>query len=327
MFRGILVALTASCLALAAAAPARAQAAPASPSPRPRQSLSDAWWTGPLLAPSAGTLPRGHILAEPYLYDVMQYGRYDASGALKATPHGNSFGSLTYLIYGLADRFSVGLIPTFGYTSVAGGPNSNGIGLGDTSVLAQYRLSQFQVGRFVPTTSLSVQETFPTGRYDRLGVNPNNGFGGGVYSTKLSLYTQSYAWMPNGRILRLRLNFSQTFSGSARVNDASVFGTQTGFHGTASPGGTFTIDGAGEYSITRSWVFASDLVYQYTGNTDLSGPHGVTNFGDAHAFIFAPAMEYNWTANSGLIAGVRWFPAGRNTGASLTPVVALNMVR
>ena len=35
-----------------------------------RQSLSDAWWTGPLVANSAGALPQGHVLIEPYLYDV-----------------------------------------------------------------------------------------------------------------------------------------------------------------------------------------------------------------------------------------------------------------
>jgi len=35
-----------------------------------RQSLDDAWWSGPMLAPSAATLPRGHFLVEPYFYDV-----------------------------------------------------------------------------------------------------------------------------------------------------------------------------------------------------------------------------------------------------------------
>ena len=33
--------------------------------PSDRQSLDDAWWTGPMLAPSAATLPQGHFLIEP----------------------------------------------------------------------------------------------------------------------------------------------------------------------------------------------------------------------------------------------------------------------
>jgi hypothetical protein len=52
---------------------------------------------------------------------------------------------------------------------------------------------------------------------------------------------------------------------------------------------------------------------------------------DAHSaagwkFGAAPAIEYNWTSRVGLIVGARWFAAGRNAGASVTPVAALNMV-
>ena len=45
-----------------------------------RESLDEAWWTGPMLAPSANTLPRGHILLEPYLYDVSTQGFFNSSG-------------------------------------------------------------------------------------------------------------------------------------------------------------------------------------------------------------------------------------------------------
>lgn len=302
------------------------------PSPTPsaaasaREALSSAWWTGPLLAPSAGTLPRGHVLVEPYLYNVIQYGSYDRQGALTPAAHSNDFGSLTYIIYGLTDRISVGLIPVLGYNTGGGGP-SGGIKLGDLGVLAQYRLAQYQPGRWMPTTSIALQENFPIGEYQNLGNRPNNGVGSGAYSTKVSLYTQTYAWMPNGRIIRLRLNFSQTFSGSASVDGVSVYGTGRDFRGSVNPGNATTIDAAEEYSITQNWVFASDLVYEYSGNTRVSGTSGVTNLGDSHSFAVAPAIEYNWTANAGIIAGIRLFPAGRNTAASITPVMAINLVR
>jgi hypothetical protein len=297
-----------------------------SPAARAREALADAWWTGPLLAPSAGTLPRGHVLVEPYLYDVIQYGSYDRSGALTYAAHANDFGSLTYVIYGLTDRVSVGLIPTVGYNTSAGAPGG-GIGLGDLGLLAQYRLAQYKVGRWTPTTSIAVQETFPTGAYQNLGDRPNIGIGAGVYSTKISLYTQTYLWMPNGHIMRLRLNFSQTISGNAAVNGVSVYGTGRDFRGSSRPGIATTIDAAEEYSITRNWVFAFDLVYVYSANTQLSGATGITNLGDSHSFELAPAIEYNWTANAGIIAGVRLLPAGRNTAASITPAMAINLVR
>jgi hypothetical protein len=294
-----------------------------SPTPSQRQSTNDAWWTGPLLAPGAGTLPRGHLLVEPYVYDVMQYGSFDRNGTLQSAMHENGFGNLTYIIYGLVNRFSVGLIPTFGYNKVSSGPSSSNIGMGDLSVLAQYRLTP---DSWLAKASIALQETFPTGAYENLGNNPNNGFGGGVYSTKVSLYTQAYAWMPNGRILRVRLNFSQSFSSSANVNGVSVYGTGASFAGTVFPGATSTIDVAGEYSMTRNWVLASDIVYGYTGNTRLTSGSTVTYLGTSESYAFAPAIEYNWNANVGIIAGIRLFPAGRNTAASLTPVFAINYV-
>ena len=135
-----------------------------------------------MLAPGAGTLPRGHILVEPYVYDVMTYGGYDRNGRLQPATHQNGFGNLTYIIYGLVNRFSVGLIPTFGYDKVSSGPSSSNIGMGDLGVLAQYRITP---DSWLAKASIAVQETFPTGAYENLGSNPNNGFGSGVYSTKI----------------------------------------------------------------------------------------------------------------------------------------------
>ena len=36
--------------------------------------------------------------------------------------------------------------------------------------------------------------------------------------------------------------------------------------------------------------------------------------------------RYDFTSRIGVIAGARWFAAGRNTSATITPVVAVNMV-
>ncbi len=54
--------------------------ADANEGPVSQQSLDDAWWTGPIIAAGAGTLPQGHALVEPYVYDVIRYGRFDDNG-------------------------------------------------------------------------------------------------------------------------------------------------------------------------------------------------------------------------------------------------------
>jgi hypothetical protein len=112
-----------------------------------RQSLDDAWWTGPLLAPNASTLPQGHVLVEPYFYDVITEGSYDSKGNRVGSPHENCYGSLTYINYGLVHKFTVGVIPTFGYNELPNGAGSAGVG--DLMVQAQYRLHLFHEGGFL----------------------------------------------------------------------------------------------------------------------------------------------------------------------------------
>ena len=311
---------------LIGAAGADAQQGASRPSSVVRQSLDDAWWTGPMLAPSAATLPRGHFLIEPYLYDVI-------------AAHSNGFGSLTYVNYGLVDRVTIGLIPTAGFNKVSNGPSSSGVGLGDLTLQAQYRLTKFHVGSWIPTTSVAVQETLPTGKYDRLGNRPSDGLGSGAYTTTLALYSQTYFWLPNGRILRMRFNVSQGLSNNVNVEDVSVYGTEAGFRGRAKPGSSFFVNASWEYSLTRRWVLALDATYRRNGNTRATGYHfrdptGAQNppsvrldSGSSELFALAPAIEYSWKPNLGVLLGARLIPAGHNRQATITPAVAINFVR
>lgn len=287
--------------------------------PTPRQSLDDAWWTGPMLANSAATLPRGHFLIEPYVYDA-------------SSPHADSFGSLTYMLYGLTDRLTIGLVPVLGYNRVHGRGDSSGIGPGDVSVQAQYRLTEFHEGSALPTISLMLQETLPTGKYDRLGQRPGDGLGSGATTTTLQLNTQTYFWLANGRLLRMRFNVAQSFSSRAQVLDASVYGTAEGFRGHARPGRSFYVNAAWEYSLSRRWALALDVTYRRSRGTRVDGyDAGLPampvrrNSGPSEAFGLAPAIEYSWNANLGLLFGTRLI-TGRSTVTTITPALALNYV-
>jgi len=290
-----------------------------------RESLKDAWWTGPILAASGATLPRGHVLVEPYFYDVRGN-------------HTNGFGSSSYLLYGLADGLTVGSIPAGGYNMVSNGANSSNIKMGDLTLLAQHRLTQFHEGSWVPTSGAVVEETLPTGKYDRLGNRPSDGFGAGVYTTTLGFYPQTYFWLPNGRILRMRFDVTQAISHSAALEGVSVYGTAAGFSGRVKPGGSFFADPAWEYSVTRNWVLALDAAYRHNWNTRVTGENAANpgsgdgpssvqiNSGSSEEFAFAPAVEYNLRSNLGIIAGVRVIPPSHNTTSTITPVIAINFV-
>jgi hypothetical protein len=306
------------------------------------ESRADAWWTGPMLAASAATLPQGHWLVEPYAFDIISDGHFDSDGHRHEGPYEHDLGSLTYMLYGATDRLTVGMIPRFLYEEPAGAPNSSGIGVGDLTLQAGYGLTQFQDGRRIPTISVVVQETLPTGRYDRLS-RASDGIGAGAYSSALALYSQDYFWMPNGRILRTRLDLTYAVSSSVSVHDLSVYGTTNGFSGHASPGDSFSADASAEYSVTRNWVLALDVVYQHNDSTQVSGsqaPLGVLSTqagprvptpyasasGASWSLGFAPAIEYNFSGRIGVLLGVRIIHIGSNTSSTITPALALNMV-
>jgi hypothetical protein len=294
-----------------------------------RQSRDDAWWTGPLLAASPGTLTPGHFLIEPYLFDGIAQGHYDNDGNRHPGSHSNNFGSQSYILYGLTDKVGVGLIPRFGFNDVSEGRDSSKVGVGDLTLQAQYGLTHFEEGSWIPTTAFVVQETLPVGKYDRLGDNPADGLGVGAYSTNLALYSQYFFWMPNGRILRTRLDVSYSVSRSASVRDASVYGTGEGFRGRARPGNVTVVNAAWEYSVTRNWVLALDVLYEHDSNTHVSGfaPNRVElNSGPGHTWSLAPAIEYNFNSRVGVIAGAKLTTSGRNATAVVIPVAAVNIV-
>lgn len=224
-----------------------------------RQSLDDAWWTGPLLAAGAATLPQGRVLVEPYVLDVIRTGA--------SRTHG--YRSLTYLLYGVTDKLTAGIIP-----------GSTELQLSDLTLHAQYRLSQFREGGWLPTTSIAIQHSLPVGEQ----------------RTTVALRSQYYLWMPNGRILRTRFHVSYADAATRDV---------------------IALNSSWEYSVTRNWVFALDFVYQHDDN---KGSDSAWRFG------VAPAIEYNWSRNVGVIVGTRWYVAGRNSNATVTPMAAINLL-
>jgi hypothetical protein len=109
-----------------------------------------------------------------------------------------------------------------------------------------------------------------------------------------------------------------------------------GFRGTAKPGSSFLADSSWEYSVTRRWVLALDVTYRHNWNTRVTGynidsgsgqnPSVLLNSGSAEVFALAPAIEYSWKPNLGVLLGTRVIPASHNTNATVTPAVAINFV-
>jgi len=300
-----------------------------------RQAVQDAWWTGPLLASPGAAMPQGHLVVETYLFDAIVQARYDDSGARRAVPRTDGFQSQTYFFYGLTDTVTLGLGARFAYEQPSQGRSGSRIGVGDTTVRAQYQLAEWRAERWLPTISMMLAETLPTGKFDRLGDRPSDGHGAGAHTATLALFSQRPFWLPTGRILRVRLNLSWSRSDRVEIQDVSVYGTRSGFRGQAALGANFEADLAAEYSLSHQWVLALDLDYLHGASTTVRGSYPpaqggpaivvTDNSGSSQLLSVAPAVEYNWNASVGVIAGVIVPVSGRNTGAAFTPAIALNM--
>lgn len=273
--------------------------------------MKSARWTGPMLASNAETLPQGHFYTEPYFYDVMVAGDHHP-------------GSSGFYQYGLLNSLTVGVQPSF---ATATNSLGRGMTIGDFKLLSQLRLTHFTPGHPVPTIAIVLNEVLPTGKFDRLAPG-QEGHGSGSFATEVGINVQQYFLLKNGRLLRARINVLHSFPYGADVSDRSVYGTDVGFSGHAKPGAKTTLIGAVEYSLTREWVLALDVIRESSGKTRLNGvdANGALlerTFPATRDVGFAPAVEYNWSDRAGILLGVWITPRGHNTPSSVTPAIAI----
>ncbi|MEO7208147.1 MAG: hypothetical protein ABI145_15515 [Steroidobacteraceae bacterium] len=90
--------------------------------------------------------------------------------------------------------------------------------------------------------------------------------------------------------------------------------------------------------MTLNWVAALEVAYAHNGSARVTGRYlplfnGAStsasiesDSGSSSSLSLAPAIEYNWSSTAGIIIGAKWVAAGRNTGAAIIPVAAVNLV-
>ena len=296
---------------------------------------SDVNYTGPLLTPNAGILPRGMVNVEPYLvYSSSRY-YYDNDGNKHRQNRTAQWQTLVPINVGITERF--GMQATLGAThnSAQGGQHSAGMRATDASLRAQFLVLRPSADGLSPALSISAIHRFPTGRYDQLGDNPLNGSGSGVHGDRVDVLIQQSLPMPSGRPLRWRGRLAYDFNpGAVDIRGRSVYGTDAGFRGRADLSHAWSASASVEYSIDSHWVLAMDLAYQRGSTTRVYGSVPVDGQNVAvnrpgtisHNVSVAPAIEYNINAKLGIVAGVHMSVAGRNSDAFVAPQAAVNMV-
>lgn len=278
------------------------------------------WYTGPLVTPSASMMPPGSANIQPYLFFVDTYATFDSTRHSVSLPHNlYSVQLIAPLQVGITDTMDLVFNPG-GEVNWQDGETGGGfLDIGCTIGFPILRQSIY-----IPGLKFTISETFPTGKYQNLsqnGLNLNS-TGGGSYQTRFGLTTSKVLWWTYPNPMNVRLFVGYTIPSTVHVENFNTYGGGIGTKGTVRPGNSFTADLGMEVSLTQAWVFACDVVYTAQNRTKFHGSPGHTLDGSTATvgspsndnLSLAPALEYNWNENLGIIAGSQFSVYGRNSG-------------
>jgi hypothetical protein len=285
-----------------------------------------------LIAPSGSTVLPGHCNVEPFLYYYVYNGRYDQDWKTYSVPNFYSTRLQIQLRMGLADRVAFQVYPQAFYNETQG---QNYCNIGDLPLGFDFQLVKAKVKDYWPAVKLTLRATLPIGKHQHLHADKKrtDAIGLGSWQPSFTVTLAKLFHTAERHYLETRLVFNYVFGVPVHVKGLNTYGG--GFHtrGTVHPGDTFFIDGALQYNLSQRWALACDLYYTHANHNRFSGKVGTSSSGSAavntapsrEQISLAPALEYNWSKNLGIIGGV-WFTfAGRNSSRFATGVIALNI--
>lgn len=294
------------------------------------------WLTGPLLAPSSVTVPPGSFNIEPYIFATAYTGVYneDWKAISSSTFWANDFqvpiqvGVLSWMDFQITPGFS------WNYTEHKGN-----WALQDLPVVIDIQLydNEFTPGNWMPSVKLVLREIFPIGKYDRLDPAKLGTDAGGLGSwvTGVGLVFGKLTHIRGVHFLNTRLTIQYNIPSAVQLRGFNTYGGGIGTRVNYFPGQNFFIDLGIEWTLAQRWALAIDLVAAYAAKPHFSGFAGTNPDGSLASFptvskiqySIAPALEYNWSANWGVIGGAWLSVAGRNSPQFVSAVVALNYYR
>lgn len=290
------------------------------------------WMTGPLMAPAGSTVPTGKLDWEPYLFATDSYGVYNNRGKVISNAANVTVQPLLTVDRGITDWMDIQVIFPYSFNSHEGQSYN---GFADQIVLIGLQALKAKPALWwYPDLRVTLEETFPGGKYQQL--NParlgTDATGIGSYQSSIGLNFQKTWHLGGVHYLSSRLSYTYTIPSSVHVLGYNAFGGGDGTNGTVNVGIKQVLDGSLEYSLTKHWVLASDIIYNNAGTSTFRGNPGLTSSGlpasvgqpSNHQYSLAPAIEYNWNSHYGVIGGA-WFTfAGTDASDFVSGVVAFN---
>jgi len=286
------------------------------------------WYTGSLLSTSGRVMDVGDYAYQPYLFFTDEYGSYDDN---------YSFRSQTSLYQIQTIQIFQGSLTSFADFQILGQAFSNfkkgasSTNIGDTNVLLGLQVSWAKPGTYIPDIRLTISETFPTGKYDNLSPSKlgTDETGEGSFQTNIALNYQQLFYPSPCHPLRIRMNVRYSILSDLCASNFHAYGGEKGAEDHVNPGNQILFLFSPEYSLSQKWVITADLTYQHNWETIVKTEKPESKKGEKtilpsqDLFAFAPAIEYNFSKDLGIIGGVWFSLAGRNTEAFASLVFSL----
>jgi hypothetical protein len=289
----------------------------------------DPWYTGSLLAGGAVNQAPGTWSTQPYLYVLKDYAVYNSSWKKETVPYAITVNPTCDYQVGITNWLDVTLTVQAIYSQ---NNTYRATEWGDTTVEFGFQ-AKYETDTW-PNIRLTLTESFPTGRYNDLSRTRSSvqATGSGSYETYFTLdMSKVVYWIP-WHPINLKLTSIYTIPTKVNVKGFSSYGGGHDTDGKVTPGNNFTTIVAFEFSFNQQIVYAMDISYLITSKTKFSGNNGTIEGEDAintapesQQLSLTPSMEYNFTANAGIIAGAWFSVMGKNSIAFTGGVVSLWM--
>lgn len=299
------------------------------------------WFTGPLLASSGNIVPVGHVNFEPYVYAIARTSFYNNDWKSDPIDTLWNLQFRTPLWIGITEWADIKMVPGWNWSERNGVSQWTWADFGLQLDISLHKDS-LPYKNWYPSVKLSIRENFPTGKYQNLDPNKfgTDGGGKGCYTTFFALCASKLIQVYDVHFLNLFFDVVYGIPTKVHVKGFNAYGGGFGTDGVVTPEQTVFAVFAFEYSLTRNWAIACDVQATFVSSTGFEGnpgrvpaddpdvePLGIPAQNDFQAgvqYTLAPAIEYNWSQNLGLIAGA-WFSfAGKNASHFTSGVIALN---
>ncbi len=310
------------------------------------------WLTGPLLALPAQTIAKGHVTAYISVDSAISDAIYNQHWQISSQRTFTTAQISPQLAYGLTDNLDLQYNILY---LINGNHRITYEHMGDTSIILGYQALSQQKNDAYPDLRITLQEVIPTGLYNNF-TPANNGAeatGMGSYQTSLGFNFQYLSKLTKDNYLNSLFSMAYTYAGAAHIRGLSTYGGTSQTKGRINPGNAISFDIASELTLTQNWVAVIEANYIYqqasrfrgiVGERSATDPlpvmttrtprfshrrlptrHNIgqpdIGSGNLAQISLAPALEYNFSANYGVIAGTWLTLAGKNTPEFITPMI------